>query len=327
MGETPRIRSGWMTALFCYNRPDMLRNALNSIALFDSSEKIGVFDDASDHPEQVRLLEQVASRERFSVFVRDDPTDRSERRGGLHPNLNHAIEVARAEGFSYINLIQDDMQFVCQTWETYGSTEHLLEESNLHSFQIHLGFHKYLGPRWLPVDDHKCYAHSALAMAHTGALQLNHAEVKLPLFPPNDENASELAASKPYVLKGYSLLGIKNPCLCYVPWPEKFEYGNLQQSSVRRGLVGDLLVRPLTARQVRSLRDAPLQTIPLHEDYVRPVGWCCLYPYEYAPTPLRSWLRKNWYKWRGGEFRMRYLPRVVGACTRLGPAFRAPRRT
>lgn len=240
--------------------------------------------------------------------------DRSkERRGALHRNLNRAIQVAQHQEFQYVHLVQDDMQFVRPAHDAYREAERLLCDPQLHAFQVHIGFHRYLTPRWISSPDHDCYVHSRLALAHVGVLRL---QGYLPLYPPDDRDASEVAASTKYREEGWSLVSVRRPAICWVPWPENIEFGSKRTSHARKPRSSSrLLVKPLAGRKQLKLKGAPLGRFPFHEDFVRPSGWWCLYPYEYSPTTFRAWLGANVTVWRRSGFRARYIPRPIGVAS------------
>lgn len=90
-------------AVFSYNRPDYLKNAVDSIRRHMPGARLRVYDDCSDDPAMLRYLsslgELVVRRE---VALHD-------RHGGLYANMNHALRDAERP---FLLMLQDDMQVV-----------------------------------------------------------------------------------------------------------------------------------------------------------------------------------------------------------------------
>jgi hypothetical protein len=55
--------SGTLTAIFSFNRGQLLDNCVRSVEKFSPDTPIAVFDDASDDPETLRVLREVADRD------------------------------------------------------------------------------------------------------------------------------------------------------------------------------------------------------------------------------------------------------------------------
>lgn len=92
-------------AVFCYNRPAVLENCLQSIADLCPEASVRIFDDNSSHPGMPGVFEK------FGYPVENGPGG-SGRHGGLYQNMQRAFEAAVDEGYDYFLTLQDDAQMV-----------------------------------------------------------------------------------------------------------------------------------------------------------------------------------------------------------------------
>lgn len=99
-----------LTCVFSYNRPHLLRNAIESIDRFFPWGDCIVIDDGSFDPEVAKLLQSVAQRPRWRVKAMDHPKNRWY--GGLYKNMNFALKLALSEGYDYCFSFEDDEQLV-----------------------------------------------------------------------------------------------------------------------------------------------------------------------------------------------------------------------
>lgn len=97
-------------AIFTYERPTHLMNAVMSVVQNMPRQPISIYDDASSHSEAVetlRLLENYAE-----VHSRKQPLTSRSPRGGLYQNMQQAVASACDERANYLFLCQDDVQIV-----------------------------------------------------------------------------------------------------------------------------------------------------------------------------------------------------------------------
>jgi hypothetical protein len=90
-------------AIFSYNRPEYLKNAVDSVVRHLPDVLLRVYDDCSDDPAMLAYLATLGDSVVRRVSTLHD------RHGGLYANMN--IALARAER-PFLMMLQDDMQVV-----------------------------------------------------------------------------------------------------------------------------------------------------------------------------------------------------------------------
>ncbi|NNE62520.1 MAG: glycosyltransferase, partial [Gammaproteobacteria bacterium] len=92
--------------IFSFNRGTFLRNCIQSIENCAGQSKIIVFDDNSDDPETVEVLQDIKARHTLV-----QPGHSSQHHlGGLYGNMQSALEYCRDEDL--VCYLQDDTQLV-----------------------------------------------------------------------------------------------------------------------------------------------------------------------------------------------------------------------
>lgn len=94
--------------VFSHNRGRALDECLKSVSANVKGSQIAVFDDGSRDPTTLKVLDQWSQ----SISVLRNPKEAGWRVGGLHNNMNRAMEVAVAVDAEYALMLQDDMQVV-----------------------------------------------------------------------------------------------------------------------------------------------------------------------------------------------------------------------
>ncbi len=102
--------------VFSFNRGKYLNNCLDSVRRANSLNlPVYIIDDNSTDPDTVAVLRLAQGP--FNVIY-NDAKDREFKTGGLHGNMNKAMEIARNEAYTCVIFIQDDMQFVREITQT-----------------------------------------------------------------------------------------------------------------------------------------------------------------------------------------------------------------
>ena len=99
----------YATFIFHYNRGKYLINAINSVKRNTNSE-IFIIDDNSNHKESKNIIDELSNK--FTIIKSVDTDKKRDRTGGLHENMNQAIDLAYNKGFELALMMQDDMQIV-----------------------------------------------------------------------------------------------------------------------------------------------------------------------------------------------------------------------
>src|SRR5690606_40640071 len=84
----------WVVCIFSYNRAHLLRNLIDSAGQFYPEFDIAVFDDGSDEPEAIELLNEL--EQRGIKVMRGDDQSPGSKHGGLYGQMNKALQYALA---------------------------------------------------------------------------------------------------------------------------------------------------------------------------------------------------------------------------------------
>lgn len=93
--------------LFSYNRGPLLKNCVDSIEHCAPGAKLIVYDDNSNDPETLAVLEEIGKKHEIRLTGNDKPTSQH---GALYTNMQRAID--SVSGDDIIFFIQDDAQLI-----------------------------------------------------------------------------------------------------------------------------------------------------------------------------------------------------------------------
>jgi hypothetical protein len=269
----------FLTAVFSYNRGQLLENCVRSIERFSPSTDIVVFDDQSEDPRTRDALRYLVDRGHEVLESGSEGTDAVH--GNLFTNMNRALDVAHRRGSRLLHLMQDDTQFL---WREAALAENVTRilDAFPDACQVTTHFWRRLGitsPTILP--DLRVYR-----MASTGDLGFVDVDRLLDrgFRFENSERGSALRARR-IGLEAYSLA---DPVVARVPWPMHARHRRMLGKEKPAG--GEFLLTPLDEPTVSSLLARDVQVLPYGEDYYAPWGWRCWKPYPISPS-YASWLK------------------------------------
>jgi hypothetical protein len=291
----------FITAIFSYNRGQLLDNCVRSIEFLCPETSVVVFDDGSDDRRTRATLRNIESRG-HEVVINDKSPD--EMHGGLYRNMNQALDLAIARGWSLVHLMQEDTQFVRHDPELVFELDRLFKELP-DACQVTLHFWKTLsrGSGGSLLKDLRVYRASAvcdIGVVHPE--RLSRAGFR---FGPSEHCAALRASS--LGLSPYALL---HPVIARVPWPLSYKY-RAQGGGNERPTEAPLLVKPLGSHVVQHLMTRDVTKLPYGETYIVPWGWRCWSPYPTRPS-LGRWLRSLVALAIQGHLSKRLVPRRVG---------------
>lgn len=93
--------------VFSYNRGPHLRNCVESIEICAPKHRIIIYDDASNDPETIQILGEIAKK--HEVRTRDDKKS-GDQHGALYTNMQRAVD--SLEEVTLICFLQDDTQLI-----------------------------------------------------------------------------------------------------------------------------------------------------------------------------------------------------------------------
>lgn len=273
-----------LTCISTRDRPLYLENAVESFRRLFGRGDLLVVDDASADPVQHGVLDTL---ERGDVRVL-----RRERRpgglhGGLYDGLNDAVDFALAEGYEFLQLVQDDMQFMWHDPDLEARLERVFAAKDV--VQVSPVFFKGvlaadMPSRLAPEPATGCYRVPSYGMSDTGFVRLDLVHAEEFRFGPSENDVSSF-----WRRRGYALHVLATPFLAWLPFPDQ-----LSPLSAPRRSPRPLYLEPMDGGAVSRLTSRELEEIPFHEDHCRPWGWSCLAPYWFTrlgPEYFRRALR------------------------------------
>jgi hypothetical protein len=270
----------FMTAVFSYNRGQLLANCVRSIELFSPETKLVVFDDKSDDPLTLAALDDIAARG-HEVVVNEEVS--TARHGNLYPNLNRALHLAHSRQFRLLHLVEDDTQFVWRNADLEADVAALLA-----AFPKAAGVGAYFWKLATKARGDVLPGHPAYRMRYGPGSQNTFVDVPRLVNLGFRYQADEASTMQHGASLGLEALALAHPVVTRIPWPMYARH---------RGVTGDhvltdkpLLIKPLSDDDIRRLATRNIEQFPYAEDYCLPWGWRCWKPYGWTSS-YRSWAR------------------------------------
>jgi glycosyl transferase family 2 len=266
-----------LTAIFSYNRGPLLWNCITSIERFSPETRIVIFDDGSDDAHTRAVLERVQAN--GHSVVRNLHASNGQH-GCLYDNMNHALDLAAAENFGLLHVMQDDTQFVWENDDLWRDVRRILARFERAS-QVSVHFWKRLSvDRSSLVEAEACYRTTFGDLGVVNVELLREANFR---FGPSEDQA--LAQSRAL---GHETYSVAHPAVARVPWPTNVRHGVMRGSE--QPPAKEFLIKPLDPQKIRRLTTRDLRERPYGDDYYVPWGWRCWKPYPTGPS-VRDWLR------------------------------------
>lgn len=270
----------FMTAVFSYNRGPLLANCIRSIELFSPRTAIVIYDDKSDDPLTLSVLERIAARG-HQVIVNDEVS--TARHGNLYPNLNRAVHRARTHEFRLLHLVEDDFQFVRSNSKLASDVATVFDgipsagQVNVHFWKLASKASGTVLPGLL------AYRLAQAPPCSVGFVDVNRL-YDLGFRYQRDEAESMKHASS----LGLESIALANPVTTRVPWPMYAR--NRVMKGTRTAGREHLLVKPLSDEAVHRLSNRDLNEPPYAEEFCVPWGWRCWKPYGWTAS-YATWAR------------------------------------
>jgi glycosyltransferase involved in cell wall biosynthesis len=142
--ELPAIsRENTLIAVFSYNMTRELDLCLKSIRDMCLGFDVVLIDDASEEPLTHAIIGKHADLLKEVLTL--PPVKKSRTRGRLHENIQRMYEYALAEGYRYLFMVQDDMQFLRPFTQAIMSEYDAVLSRGDHIIQIDPRFLRNLG--------------------------------------------------------------------------------------------------------------------------------------------------------------------------------------
>lgn len=252
-----------LMCVFSFNMGQTLANCIASMERFCPQLDAILIDDASTDPDTLEIID--AHRSRFAHVHTNKSDKTGKKHGNLYENIQYAVDFAINNGYEYLFLIQDDMQFV-----RHYDSDVRAQYAELFSDQSTL----QVDPRFLRrgtgieiVPEKRAYRNSpTMSYADVGLLHLNRLHQTGWRFVDGERlNRDGLAAM------GLRRLYPFTPILTHVPFPRTYRRGRLRSSNwiLRRGSYG---FHDMTDTEIARMDSRPLEHPPFFRDFLRPTG-------------------------------------------------------
>ena len=279
--------------VFSFNRGMFLQNCIQSIENCAGQSKIIVFDDNSDDPETIEVLQQV----KIKHTVIQPGHSSQHHLGGLYGNMQSALEYCKDEDL--VCYLQDDTQLVrplterdiTNIDEIFNQLAHL---GFLHPCFIR-GINRTRGAEYLYDKDTNLYFRAPTKRStgrYFSALLIMKPERLLQSGwrfessePKNSQKAEKLFQPMGYLFSPFAMWLPEVPA-----YRGKRKTLGLKLAERKRGC-GYFPFRQMTDEQVKALNDRPSSEIPYAEDFLECVPESPEKPWAYNPLTNTGWIK------------------------------------
>ena len=294
----------YLITIFCYNRPHLLKNAVESFIEFGPEGDLLVVDDGSNDPEVIDYLNMLENRKLTQVSIRRCKREYDRRLGGLYPNMEMATKYAKDNGYDYIFYSQDDQQFMWRDNNFWRRVNEIFEH-HPNAFMVRPAFDKLIfshnhANRFNICDSCPGLLFKKAGFSAVGILSINKINKYNWHFQPTE------VTNEAVVLEtGLEMYLMKTAIIAPVPVPETWRFG--KRVGKTKAPINKYFLKPLSEKQIFDLENSV--SVPLIEDYCFPWGWKRWSPYNHSTdrkkyfANLWRWFKKNrlrrWPKWQG----------------------------
>jgi hypothetical protein len=264
----------FMTAVFSYNRGDLLANCVRSIEEFSPPTTLVIFDDRSDDPDTEAELARIAKRGHEVITSENLPTGAY---GNLFKNFTRAVELARERGFSLLHFVEDDMQFVRRS-SSLPDDAAAVFRAFPRAAQVSAMFWKYATKARGTLHERPAvYEMQQAPGCGLGFLDVHRLQASGFQHQPDEATSVRLGGSL-----GLKFMTLAFPVVARVPWPM---YSRFRAMKGRRVTSAKpYLIKPLEEADIARLMQRDLTEPPYHEHYCLPWGWRCWQPYGWTAS-------------------------------------------
>jgi glycosyltransferase involved in cell wall biosynthesis len=258
-------RENTLICIFSYNMGETLAQCISSTRQMCQGFDLAIIDDQSEDAETRTILEM--NRDVFRYFLVSEGLKGTKKHGNLYENIQAMCDLAIREGYEYIFLVQDDMQFVrpmdepiCMQYsELFASDENVLQVDprflrRSEKYQVRKDLKAY---EFAEGDRRRSYA-------DVGILRLSILRsIKWRFLPSEGENKTALTAL------GYVRLFPYSPIATHVPFPVTYRNGRKRPAKFLFNR-GKYSFYELTPSEQRAMDSRPIDAIPYFRTYLRP---------------------------------------------------------
>lgn len=253
-----------LVCVFSFNMGATLENCLRSIDRNLPGFNVVIMDDQSDDPQTLEVISKRSSRIKLIVSTADKM---QKRHGNLYVNIQHMCDLARSEGYRFLFMVQDDMQFVRPFGEQISRQYfELFSHSNV--LQIDPRFHRGSSLQILPEMNAYCFKDGDYrrSYADVGILDLQKVADMGWRFEEGEIRNKKILSSQ-----GWLRVFPYTPIMMHVPFPRAYRKGKLRSrfSLLNRG---HYFFSDMTEQEIMDIDNRPISKRPYFRDYLRPQG-------------------------------------------------------
>jgi glycosyltransferase involved in cell wall biosynthesis len=256
--------SNTLLCIFSYNMGPALRTCLRSIQDMCAGFSVVLVDDASEDLETLRIIAE--HRGMFVDVFRSTEDKTGKRHGNLYSNIQRMYEYAHAHGWTYLFLIQDDMQFVRPFSEDVRRQYSALFDSSPHVTQVDPRFLRR-GGDYEVLPDRRAYrydqttSYADVGITHVARLQ----ELNWRFQEGERKNRDGLTAL------GCQRLFPFTPVMSHVPFPTTFRKGR-RKTSLMPFNRGRYRYRYMTDAEIALMDRRPVEQPPFFRTFLKPAN-------------------------------------------------------
>lgn len=304
-------RDKLLIAVMSYNMGELLRNCLASVERNANGCRVAIFDDASSDAVTQSILDEY--RTRIDIIGPAESAEVERKTGGLHSNMNQALEYAVGHDCEYVLFIQDDMQLVRAIDDEVLDEYAAIFASAPSIAMIRCVFMKspvvspdHTARAWKPSLNGTFYerypvSYGVLDTGIVSICRLNKAGFR---FMPGERNNAIRSREM-----GLRTVFPKNPLIMWLPWPPtSLARLTLLKRAINRATdrifgIGCHRFRDMTPSEVDAMRTRPMEQLPYAERFLSLTGkdvpkpWCYEHSYVY-PIALARELSSGRWPWR-----------------------------
>lgn len=253
-----------LIAVFSYNMGETLRNCLDSIRYHCPEFPVVLADDQSTDSTTLAVINQYRD---ILLDVYTSTNDKSNKRhGNLYSNINAMCKYGIENGYRYLFMVQDDMQFVrtltseiCHQYSTLMNVHNIL--------QVDPRFMRKAGAVEV-LTDLNAYSFAQddyrRSYADVGILDLKKIS-HLNWSFLEGEQQNKKALSELGMLRVFPF----TPIVMHVPFPKTYRKGKLHKpfSILRKG---SYRFANMNQEEIAAMDSRSLATLPYFRDYLRP---------------------------------------------------------
>ena len=251
--------------------PALFLNSVSSAQAVLPGGPLLVVDNASPQPGLVEQLRQKARHPGTQYMRREDNELANTKVGGLYSAYRQAFELALAEGYGFVHLMQADMQVLWWDDDALEVAEKIyaLEPRCINIVTMALSRDRRLGGELTEDTMTGLTRLTRYGITDTGLFSLERWAASGMTFGP-----SESAHGQEALRRGHRAIVFPSPTEVQVPWPAVVRNGRQKGREVRTP--APFLCRPLDL-DAKSRLKAAASPVTMEELCV-PWGWACLTP-------------------------------------------------